>query len=420
MSERISEKEDQVEISAALVYPAGKTKAWLTVLGCFLIQFSTVASLNSFGVFEDFYASRFLSSSSASRISWIIGLELLLELGLGTVGGKLCDLGYSRVALATGSIIYLVSFFLLSLAKEDRFYQVILAQGLGMGIGIGLLYVPALVTAARHFPTRQALAMGIVMSSGSLGGGIFSIMLNHLIPKYGFPSGVRGTAYFSLGLLTIGNFLVTVLPPTPKSEVATGKTNLLYTPYMLTVLSGCVGQLGGLFPLNYIQLFADSHHTTKGFAFYSIAAMTFSTAFGRFIPAYFADKYGIAGTYLLCGYIFAGSAFLMFAASSPGGLFVFCILYGFFYGSISSLYPSVVTVFVPSEADKGKLVGVAIAPIGIVSLVSSPLGGKLIGDSGDYQWWKGIVWTGALLTAAGIIQVVARQIHIKKVRSIVS
>lgn len=90
-------------------HPAGTAKAWLTgifpvafrflslvltlsspqVLGCFLIQFSTVASVNSFGVFQDYYTTTFLPSSSASRISWIIGLEIFLQLGLGMVGGKL-------------------------------------------------------------------------------------------------------------------------------------------------------------------------------------------------------------------------------------------------------------------------------------------------------------------------------------------
>lgn len=48
---------------------------------------------------------------------------------------------------------------MLSLVQFDQYWQVILAQGLGMGIGVGLCYVPALVTAALHFPGKQAIAM---------------------------------------------------------------------------------------------------------------------------------------------------------------------------------------------------------------------------------------------------------------------
>ncbi|KIK54395.1 hypothetical protein GYMLUDRAFT_264665 [Collybiopsis luxurians FD-317 M1] len=408
-------------------YPAGATKAWLTVFGCFCIQFSTVASVNSFGVFEDFYVTEFLPSSSASRISWVIGLEIFLQLGLGVVGGRLSDMGYTRAVLATGSIIYLVSFFMLSLAKEDQYYQVILAQGVGMGIGVGLCYVPALVTAALHFPGRQAIAMGIVICSGSFGGGIFSIMINQLIQKHGFASAVRAAAYLALGLLAIGNFLITVPPRPPKA--ATGETNLLYIPYVLTLVSGLLGQLGGLFPLFYIQLFADSHHLARGFVFYCVAAMSFSTAFGRVIPSYFADKYGSIGTYIVCGFtngtynlpnsnfstlicfFLAGCAFIMFGAKSPGGLIVFCIFYGFFFGSTTSLFTPVITALMPSEADRGKLVGVAMAPVALASLFGSPIGGRVVG--GNYDWWKGIVWTGVLLAAAASIQIIARHIHRK-------
>ncbi|KAF5392357.1 hypothetical protein D9757_001580 [Collybiopsis confluens] len=406
------------EASATCDYPAGKTKAWLTVLGCFLVQFSTVASLNAFGAFEDFYASTFLPSSSASRISWIVGLALLLELGLGIVGGKLDDLGYTRATLTTGSVIYIL---LHALSRKGRS---ILSSHSCPRTGHGNRYWAvirrALVTVARHFPHRQALVMGIVMSSGSWGGAIFSIMLNHLIPKYGFASGVRDTAYFALGLLFTGNLLITVPPRSQESEsdVPIGQTNLLYVPYILTIASGVIGQLGAFFPLSYIQLFADNHHMAKGFVFYSLAAMTFSTGFGRLIPAYFADKHGVAGTYIICGFMLAGCAFIMFAASHPGGLFVFCIFYGFFYGGTTSLYPSVVTALVPSEIDKGKLVGVAIAPIGISALISSPISGKIVGNSEDYQWWKGIVWTGSLLVAAGIIQLIGWVIHNKKMRSV--
>jgi len=48
---------------------------------------------------------------------------------------------------------------MVSLTHAGQYYQVFLSQGFGMGIGVGLCYVPALVTAANHFPGRQAIAM---------------------------------------------------------------------------------------------------------------------------------------------------------------------------------------------------------------------------------------------------------------------
>jgi len=44
----------------------------------------------------------------------------------------------------------------------DKFYQLYLAQGLGMGIGAGLLYAPSIAVKAHYWRSRRSLAMGIV------------------------------------------------------------------------------------------------------------------------------------------------------------------------------------------------------------------------------------------------------------------
>jgi len=54
--------------------------------------------------------------------------------------------------------------FMLSLCHMDKFYQLYLAQGLGMGIGAGLLYVPSVAIQAHHWRTHRSFAMGIVAS----------------------------------------------------------------------------------------------------------------------------------------------------------------------------------------------------------------------------------------------------------------
>ena len=53
---------------------------------------------------------------------------------------------------------------MLSLAHPDKYYQIFLSQGLGMGIGSGLLYVPAMSIQAQHWTKRRPMAMGIVIT----------------------------------------------------------------------------------------------------------------------------------------------------------------------------------------------------------------------------------------------------------------
>lgn len=51
------------------------------------------------------------------------------------------------------------SIFMLSLAKEGQYYQVFLSQGLGMGIGTGIMYTPTSSVVAHHFKKRRSIAM---------------------------------------------------------------------------------------------------------------------------------------------------------------------------------------------------------------------------------------------------------------------
>ena len=50
---------------------------------------------------------------------------------------------------------------MLSLADTSQYYQLLLSQGFGMGIGGGLILIPAISVQAHHWQKRRALAMGI-------------------------------------------------------------------------------------------------------------------------------------------------------------------------------------------------------------------------------------------------------------------
>lgn len=66
---------------------------------------------------------------------------------------------------------------MLSLAKPQQLYQIILSQGFGLGIGVGMLYLPGLAVIAHHFAKYRTVAMGIVMTGSSCGGVMFPIMI---------------------------------------------------------------------------------------------------------------------------------------------------------------------------------------------------------------------------------------------------
>lgn len=69
------------------------------------------------------------------------------------------------------------SFFMLSLASVNSYYQLFLAQGVGLGLGAGLIYMPSMAIQAHYWRRRRALVMGIVIT-----GTAFFLLLIHLHP----------------------------------------------------------------------------------------------------------------------------------------------------------------------------------------------------------------------------------------------
>lgn len=126
-----------------------------------------------FGVFQSYYKDHLLTSSSPSAISWIGTVQGWLLVLVGVLSGPLFDLGYFRPMLYIGNFMVVLGIMMTSLST--KYWQVFLSQGICMGFGSGLLYVPSLALIGIWFEKRRALAMGIVMSGIAVGSLAFSL-----------------------------------------------------------------------------------------------------------------------------------------------------------------------------------------------------------------------------------------------------
>ncbi|KAG5649893.1 hypothetical protein H0H81_001626 [Sphagnurus paluster] len=186
-------------------------RAWATLIGATCALTATFGYINAFGVYQDFYTRA--GVASASSISWVGSTQLFFAFLMGLPAGKLLDMGYFRQTIFTGSLLFVFSLFMVSLAHHDQYYQIYLPQGLGMGIGAGLVYLPCLAIQSHHWRRRRALAMGITVSGAGMGGIIFPIMLNQLFESsLGFAWSVRVSGFLVLGLLILGNVLMCTNP----------------------------------------------------------------------------------------------------------------------------------------------------------------------------------------------------------------
>ncbi|KAI0057037.1 MFS general substrate transporter [Artomyces pyxidatus] len=391
----------------------GGIHAWLTLVGAMLTTFCTFGYTYAFGVFQDYYTRS--HAASASRISWIGSTQLCLLIAMGLPAGKLLDMGYFRQTVFAGSCLYVFSLFMVSIAHPDKYYQIFLSQGVGMGIGAGLLYIPAMAVQAHHWRARRALAMGAVITGSSIGGIVFPIMLNQLFSSsVGFAWGVRASAFMVLGCLVAANFLMT-----PRAAVTSGKgpkpnikSLLLDIPYLLAIVGGLVCFMGIFFPYFYLQLFSVLNGVDTNLAFYTISIMNAGSIPGRTLPNLFAGRYGVFNTCIITGSCCGVLILALFGIGSTAGAIVFAILYGFFSGAFMSILSPVLASLARNESEMGIRLGLAFFFSAIGALAGQPIVGSLLGPT--FSWFKAIIFS-AVTTFAGIsFTIASRQLLVRR------
>ncbi|KAJ3572737.1 hypothetical protein NP233_g2893 [Leucocoprinus birnbaumii] len=391
----------------------GGRDAWLTVIGGFLTVAVTFGYTNSFGVYQDLYTRS--HTASASAVSWIGSTQIFFLLAMALPGGKLLDMGYFRMTTLVGSLIYVFSLFMLSICHMDKFWQLYLAQGLGMGIGSGLLYVPSVAVQAHHWKNRRALAMGIVATGSSLGGIIFPIMLNRLFKgSAGFAWGVRASAFIVLGLLILANLLMIPKPrpPTAARPQFNLKEIMTDKPYLICIFAVFVIDWGLFFPYFYFQLFAILHGIDSNIAFYCVAILNAGAVPGRVIPNMMADYFGTYNVgipmVISCGVLI----FAMIGVTSVAGMVILTILYGFMSGAVLALTAPAFAVLSRDPSEVGVRFGIAFSLTSFGALMGSPIDGALLGNT--FPWIRPITFSGVAVLAGTIGLIITRQMLVKR------
>ncbi|TFY50494.1 hypothetical protein EVJ58_g11027 [Rhodofomes roseus] len=321
-----------------------------------------------------------------------------------------------------GSVLYVFSLFMVSLAHVTSYYQVYLSLGIGMGLGSGLLYVPAVAIQAHYWKERRALAMGVVITGSSFGGIIYPILLNQLLfdRQIGFGPSVRATAYLTLGLLVVANCLMLLglstgtakgnaPPPRPFSMRAV----LTDVAYMVSVAGFFMVFWGLFFPYFYLQLFAVSHGLNATFGFYTLAILNAGSVFGRTMPNMLADHLGPLN--MLTAVSFGAGILILalFGISSVASVAVFAVLYGFFSGAVLSLVSPALASLSPHPSQIGARLGIAFFLGSVCNLTGTPIDGALL-TAGPYHWYRPIIFSATTILVGAFVIGVGRTLNARR------
>lgn len=388
--------------------PDGGTKAWLQVIGAWVIMAASWGLVNTFGVYQTYYQTVMLAYHSASSISWIGSLQACLLFLVGVIAGPLFDAGYFRAMLTIG--LFLISFGMFMTSLCSTYWQVLLAQGICVGIGMGLIFLPSAAIVAQYFLKRRGFAIGLGGTGSPIAGIIFPIIFSRLLPKVGFGWATRIIAFIVLALSIIPVlFMRPRLPPSGRIRSFIDKAAFGDFAFMSFSIGTMLAFLVLYTAYFYIQVFDELNHLSSlNFSPYTVTLMNAGSVVGRLLPTYMSDKIGIVNMSIICTFASAVLAFSWMGIHNLAGVIVFTLIYGVFSGAVVTVASAAIMGLSPDMSRLGTRLGMAFTLSGIAVLVGTPIAGAILGDFTRTRWLGGIGYSAGGLVLGTICMVLAR------------
>lgn len=194
-----------------------------------------------------------------------------------------------QVVIWPFSLLLVVAMMLTSLCHE--FYQFLLCQGILLGVSAGLIFAPALSVVGHYFFQKRAMAMSLASTGSPIGGIIYPVILNSLIPSIGFGWAQRVCGFLSLFLLGTAAFIIR-----PTGMKRKGRFILLEAfknpacSFQVAALFMVV--LGIWIPYFYLAEYGLAHGMSANLAGYLFALISSGSFVGRIFGGFLA---GFAG-----------------------------------------------------------------------------------------------------------------------------
>lgn len=329
-------------------------RGWYVVAGAFAVTLVGFGSAYTFSAFvgsleEAFHASR-------GSVSLVFSLAGFLYFALGIISGPPADRWGSRRLAVVGMLVTGAGLVLAGFAESLT--GVYLAYGLGVGLGVGLSYVPAIGAVQRWFVRRRGLASGLAVSGIGVGTLVVPPLASALIATLGWRY-----AYVVLGLLAaiVGAGLALAISDNPHDHglapdgdpvdtkvhrrqargvsIGTAVTSWRFVGLYLACL---IGSFGLFVPFVHLVPYAQDHGVAPSGAVLLLGVVGTGSTVGRFLLGGLADRMGrLLGVRAM--FIGIALSMVMWAFSTEiWSLGVFAFVFGVFYGGFVALLPAVV------------------------------------------------------------------------------
>ena len=281
---------------------------------------------------------------------------------------------------------------------SQSLWQFILTQGVLLGCGTCLTYVPAVTVAPGWFQERRGLAMGIVLSGTGIGGALWAPVLRALNAVIGFRNTLRLTGGLSFLLIVASGCVLRWHPDIDarnRLEASPGQSRLrpplanwqvVRSRMFFAQAAGAIFQAAAYYtPVYFISTYARTlgYSTTAGANFIALSNAT--SACGKVVLGYVADRIGRLNVLFLCTLLSAVSTLGLWLPSTMAqkentgmSLFVtYVVLYSVTAGAYVALFPTVLVELFGVQ-HFASVNGLLYMLRGLGTLAGTPAAGALI------------------------------------------
>jgi len=228
---------------------------WVIVFASFMIHVIADGVAYTFGLFFVEVSSHLGASKSAT--SWIASIMAGVTYGSGPIAGAFVNKYGCRPVSIAGSILAAIGFGMSYFAESVTYLYI--SIGLIGGLGLGLIYLPAIVSVTCYFEERRAFATGIAVCGSGFGTFLLAPLVSILIQEYGWRTALLITAAIIFNC-TLFSALFLPLPEEPdEDEEADAEGNI---PTILE--PSAAGQVESTQPL-LIMSNESLHHNLDNF-----------------------------------------------------------------------------------------------------------------------------------------------------------
>jgi MFS family permease len=403
----------------AEIYPEGGWRAWSIVLGSWLALFSSLGILSSIATFHTYLHSHQLSSFSDGEVGWIFSVYTFLSFGGGVFIGPIFDKSGPRAPIMVGTVCLVASLMLLSICTGRStpifqrlwltqstslpdYWHFLLTFGVLCGVGTSLLFTPSIAVLGHWFSLRRGLATGVATTGGSIGGIAFPLLMNSLFNRAGWTRTINAIAIICLVLCGFSNVLLrSRLPATSNAKPRPDFWILKNAAFALTTLGIFLLEFSLFIPLTYISSYMVKQGFDTDFSYQILPILNAGSALGRLISGPWADRIGPFNVNILAVLlsIVACLGIWLPFGSTPHGIVVFAVMFGFSSGSNISIGPVCIGRLCTTE-NYGKNYATAYASVSFACLIGIPVADQIVVGSGGEYWglivFTGVVYAGSL------------------------